>query len=278
MYRMIGAGIQLLSNRIEFSDGRFVDPSNANILIGILTCNKHKVRADGVRSSWLKLIPSNYRVLFIHGRPGLPEGVEGDCLYLDCPESYEKLPQKVHAFLRYSLHHFEFDYLFKTDDDTYLDLERFMAFDKEGADYIGQFREQPLTDERGKTWHYGKCTDKSYEAPYERPFVCGWATGGGYFLSHRAAEIAVQKTRNTFADSLFEDMMIGEALTLHPGLKVTMSRFALMGVINPLLPKDMLYVQDLVLERKRLSDEVLALRRENLELKAGSTGRPGNED
>ena len=137
---------------------------------------------------------------------------------------------------------------------------------------------QALMDERGKTWHYGKCTDKSYEAPYERPFVCAWATGGGYFLSRRAAGIALEKTANTFADSLFEDVMIGEALTLHPGLTVAMSRFALMGVINPLLPKDMLYVQDLVLERKRLCDEVLALRRENLELKAASTGRSGNHD
>lgn len=269
---MTDAALNPLPGSIEFSDGRFVDPGGARVLIGILTCDKYRGRADGIRNSWLKLLPPSYRVLFIHGRPGQREGVEGDCLFLDCPESYETLPRKVHAFLGYALRHFEFDYLFKTDDDTYLDLERFIGFDKEGADYIGQFREQPVA-ELGKTWHYGKCTDKSYEVPYERPFVCAWATGGGYFLSHRAAEKAVEKTAGTFADSLFEDMMVGEALTLDPSIKVLRSQFALMGVINPLLPKDMLYVQDLLLEKKRLADEVLALRKENLELREGSGSR-----
>lgn len=255
---------------IDFVRGRFVDPGSELILIAVLTCDKYAERADGVRNSWLQLCPENYRVLFVHGRPGGPEGVEGDRLYLDCPESYEMLPSKVRAFLNYALQNIEFDYLFKTDDDTYLDLERFIGFDKQGADYIGQFREHPVTDERGKTWHYGKCTDKAYEVPYEQPFICPWATGAGYFLSRRAAEIALEETARTVANSLFEDMMIGEALTLHPGLDVLLTRFSLMGVVNPLLPKDMQYVQGLVLERRRLADEVRALRKENLELREGS--------
>jgi hypothetical protein len=65
-------------------------------------------------------------------------------------------------------------------------------------------------------------------------------------------------------------MMVGEALTLDPAIKVLRSQFAVMGVINPLLPKDMLYVQDLLLEKRRLADEVVALRKENLELRQGS--------
>ncbi len=268
--------LQLPDSGIDFSGGRFIDPGGSRVLIGILTCEKNKERADGVRNSWLKLIPLNYRVLFIHGRPDQPDELTGDCLYLNCPESYEMLPHKVHAFLKHSLQHFEYDYLFKTDDDTYLDLERFIAFDRQGADYIGRFREQPLPYS-GKTWHYGKCTDKTYEKPYEGAFVCPWATGGGYFLSRRAAEVAVEKTSRTFANSLFVDMMIGEALTLDPAMIVLRTRFADMGVINPLLPKDMLYVQDLVLERRRLADEVRALRRENSELKAGTKSRADAE-
>lgn len=265
---MAGVALKPLRQALRFLDGRFVDPGGDQILIAVLTCEKHKIRADGIRNSWLKLIPSNYRVLFVHGRPGQPEGIEGDCLYLDCPESYEMLPQKVHALLRYSLAHLEFDYLFKTDDDTYLDLDRFISFDRQGADYIGQFREEPLK-EIGKTWHYGKCTDKAYEVPYEGVFLCAWATGGGYFLSHRAAEVALPRTAHACADSLFEDKMVGEALTRDQGVRVLRTRFADMGVINPLLPKDMLYVQELVLDRRRLAEEVLALRDENRRLGDG---------
>lgn len=271
---MTDSNPSLLQPGIDFVDGRFVDPNPAPLLIGILTCDKYKGRADGIRNSWLKLVPSNYQVLFIQGRPGQPEGVEGDCLYLDCPESYELLPRKVHAFLAYAIRHFDFDYLFKTDDDTYLDLERFIAFDRQDADYIGQFREHPVA-ELGKTWHYGKCTDKAYEVPYQRPFVCPWATGGGYFLSRAAAVAAASRTAETFADSLFEDMMVGEALTQDPHLKVVMTRFATMGVVNPLLPKDMLYMQDVVLERKSLADEVRLLRAENARLRSGLPSADG---
>jgi hypothetical protein len=236
-------------------------------LIGILTCEKNLGRADGIRNSWLKLLPASYQALFLHGRPGQPASMEDDCLYLDCPESYETLPQKVTAFFGYCRQHLEFDYLFKTDDDTYLDLERFIAFDKQGGDYIGQFREQALA-ERGKTWHYGKCTDKTFEVPYESPFVCPWATGGGYYLSRKAVELAYEKMEKTCTEYLFEDVMVGEALTQDARVCVIRARFSEMGVINPLLPKDMLYVQDILLEKQRMAAELDRLRKENALLRS----------
>ncbi len=261
--------IQPPSPVIEASEPRFVDPGGVKLLIAVLTCDKYEHRAAGIRKSWLKLAPSNYRVLFVHGRPGQPEGIEGDRLYLDCPESYEMLPRKIRALLNYSLRHFDFDYLFKTDDDTYLDLERFIAFDKKEADYIGEFSKPPILDidiDICRTWHVGKCADKAYEVPYARPYVCEWATGGGYFLSHRAVEIAAAKIEDTFAGNLFEDVMIGEALTLDPEVEVLRTRYGAMGVINPLLPKDMWYVQRLLLEKRALAEEVFALRRQSREL------------
>jgi hypothetical protein len=249
-------------------DGRFVDPSGSRVIIGILTCDKYKVRADGIRNSWLKLLPASYQVLFLHGRPGQTASLEGDRLYLDCPEAYEKLPVKVNAFLRYCLEHFQFDYLFKTDDDTYLDLERFIGFDKQGGDYIGQFRNLDGVD-AARTWHYGKCEDKSLEIPYSGEFACPWATGGGYFLSRRAAALAAERTLATCHERLYEDLMIGEALTRDPGIAVVKHRFATMGVINPLLPKDMLYLQGVLLEKRGLIEQVASLRRENDLLRSG---------
>jgi hypothetical protein len=253
---------------VSLEDGRFVDPARTSLLIGILACDKYEQRAGSIRDTWLPLVPDNYRVVFAYGRPGEPPSIEGDRLYLDCPEAYEMLPRKVHAFLEYASSHLEFDYLFKTDDDTYLDLQRFIGFDLHSADYVGQFREMPVpVPEIGKTWHYGKCTDKSYEVPYERPFVCPWATGGGYFLSRRAVDVAWRRTAETFRDHLFEDVMIGEALVGDPELTAMTCLFSDMGVINPLLPKDMRYVQEILLEKHQLGQEVLTLRHDVMMLR-----------
>ncbi len=237
---------------------RFEDPRGGRLVIAILTCDKHAVRADGVRNSWLRLVPSSWRVLFVHGRPGQAAAVEGDRLYLDCREAYEYLPHKVLALAQYVKDHLDFDHLFKTDDDTYIDLERFIAFGRDGIDYTGQFREQPVGI-AGKTWHYGKCDDTRHEVPYEKPFVCPWATGGGYFLSRRAVEALVTRLPDSVDNSLFEDMMVGEALTRDPGLVVQRTSFADMGIINPLLPKDMLYLQAMVLDRRAMRERIKEL-------------------
>lgn len=242
------------------------DDSKEKLIIGIYTCPKFTVRANGIRNTWLKLLPENIRVLFVFGRPGESPSLEGDCLFLDCEEAYEKLPYKSHAFYEYCYKNLDFDYILKIDDDTYLDLGQFLGFDKQGADYVGQFRDSPLKD-RGKTWHYGKCTDKSYEVPDDAEFVCGWATGGGYFLSKKAVGILIKKTSVTHQNYIFEDRMVGEALTLHPDVKVMSTSFSEIGVINPLLPKDMLYIQNVLLEKQALLEKIKLLELENQRLK-----------
>jgi hypothetical protein len=262
---------------IPFEQGRFVDPLGRKMLIAILACEKYQGRVDSVRGSWLPMVPDTFEILFVYGRPGQPSAREGDRLFLDCPESYEMLPRKVHELLAYAVGNLDFDYLFKTDDDTYLDLERFIGCDLQDADYVGQFREMPVpVPEIGKTYHYGKCTDRSFEVPYERPFICPWATGGGYFLSRRAAEIAAQRTARSHPEHLFEDVMVGEALTRDPDLKVIPYLFSDMGVVNPLLPKDMRYLQDVLAERRRLTEEVQSLRRENLRLQRQVVATPAS--
>ena len=262
---------------MRWEEGRLVDPFGSRLLVGVLGCEKYRERADGVRQSWMRLVPATTQVLFLHGRPDRPEGIEGDVLYLDVPETYEDLPRKVNRFLRYAVEHLDFDHLFKTDDDTYLDLPRFLGFDRGQADYIGQFREHPV-GERGRTWHYGKCTDPAREVPWEGEFVCPWATGGGYFLSRRAAERAAERTEATCRGHLFEDMMVGEALTMDPELRVLMTQFRAMGVINPLLPKDMLHVQDMVLEREALTQRLAACEAELGALRAHSGSGAGPAD
>jgi hypothetical protein len=241
-------------------------PHKQKILIGVYTCPKFAHRASGIRETWLKFIPDNIKVFFVFGRPNQDPAIEGDCLYLNCPETYEDLPEKTLAFLKYCSANFEFDYIFKVDDDTYIDMEKFISFDTQEGDYIGRFCNPPGGN-FDRTWHYGKCTDKSLEVPDESEFICDWATGAGYFLSPKAVELVIERAATTYSECMFEDKMVGEALTLDSDLKVIRSQYSEMGVINPLLPNTMQYVQNIFLEKKSLTKELDLLRTENKQLR-----------
>lgn len=235
--------------------------AESTTIIGIFTCPKNRFRAKVSRATWIKQVPENFKVLFVQGRSGVPPSIDDDVLYLDCPEAYEKLSEKTHKFFEYCVKNLEFEYIFKTDDDSYIDMEKFLKYDKKGGDYIGHFGKSENT-KINRTWHYGKCTDKSYEVPYKGQYVCGWARGGGYFVSKRAASILVDKTSQAFKNELFEDKMVGEALTRDKSIKVVNTHYSEMGVLNPLLPKDMIYVQSILKDKKRIAREMKNLKEE----------------
>ena len=225
-------------------------PDGESILIAVISCDKNEHQAQAIRATWLQELPANCRVVFVYARPGEPEELVGDRLYVDCQEAYEKLPQKMHRLFAYCARNLTFDYLLKVDDDSYVDIGRFLVFDKSRGDYIGAF--QGMGDVQAtRTWHYGKCTDKSYEVPYEGPFVCEWARGGGYLLSRRAVEILADKTAATYSDHLFEDKMVGEALTPDERIRTVRARYVEMGILNPMPHYNMRYVYDLVTRRRR---------------------------
>lgn len=94
-----------------------------NILVGICSAQKYYERRKAVRETWLKHPQKGVECLFFLGGE-VPEDEKKDTVGLDAPDSYIGLPAKVLAFFRYALEHYEFDWLFKCDEDTYLDLSR----------------------------------------------------------------------------------------------------------------------------------------------------------
>lgn len=106
------------------------------ILVGICSCQSAFSRREGVRESWLTApAPGVECRFFLGGEVSANE--QSDTVGLDAPDSYEDLPAKVLEFFRYALKNYEFDWLFKCDDDTYLRLDRLESLCDEQYGLIG---------------------------------------------------------------------------------------------------------------------------------------------
>ncbi len=181
------------------------------IIVGIMSCQAADERQSAVRRTWLRTTPDCETMFFV-GRPGRPPSLEGDTLYLDCSDWYEDLPAKTLAFLRYCLEHFQFDYIFKCDDDTYVDLQKLVRMPFLGADYVGHRYDDPRWS---RSYHVGKCHNPALNVPTTEPKIGPWMMGGpGYWLSRRAAQMVVEFMPGLLASRRYEDKAVADALRM----------------------------------------------------------------
>ena len=157
------------------------------IIIGALAGNQYDDRQQRCRNSWFRdaLATEDIRAFFLFGRnsQGVTEPkLNGDELYLPCPNAYGSLPQRTNWFCRWALTIPGWKYLFKCDDDTYVSIPRLAAYDTAERPYIGG------------EWQKG------------RRYGSG---GGGYFLSRAAAQIIANQLRINMGN---EDELVGAIL------------------------------------------------------------------
>ncbi len=150
------------------------------ILVGIGSCVGAAKRRQAVRSSWMRQNAPGITCLFFLGRR-TPLDEERDVVSLWVHDDYDHLPEKVLAFFRYALAHYDFEWLFKCYDDTYIDLHRLADLPDAAYDLIGD----PSLKERG--------------AP---------SGGAGYFLSRALVEQIV--AMNDIPATGAEDLIFGE--------------------------------------------------------------------
>lgn len=153
------------------------------LLIGVLSASFYEGRRGGCRRTWFGDLARREDVLpiFLIGRPEIQRPtLMGDELYLPCFDDYHHVSHKTFGFVSWALDEWDFDFLFKCDDDTYLQADRLCRYPVEGRDYVGGGRSE-------------------------------YASGGaGYFLSHRAAEIIRQSGHPS---GLWEeDVLVGRIL------------------------------------------------------------------
>ena len=151
------------------------------ILVGICSARGNQARREAVRETWMsKPQQSVICRFFVGGADPLTE--EADTLTLDTPDGYNELPAKVLAFFREALRTYDFEWLFKCDDDTYLSKERLFDLISPDYDLVGN----EFLTERG--------------AP---------SGGAGYLLSRKLVERLA--TDGNISPTGAEDLLIGEA-------------------------------------------------------------------
>lgn len=159
------------------------------ILVGICSSQAHTGRREAARETWLSHPRSSgVECRFFLGGTNVPE--QPDTVVLPVDDSYEGLPGKVLAFFAHALETSDFDWLFKCDDDTYVDLHRLRELAVPGHDLVGN----EFLTERGTP-----------------------SGGAGYLLSRRMVERLVQD--RTIPLTGEEDVLIGKAAARH-GAKV----------------------------------------------------------
>lgn len=144
------------------------------MLIAIPSREGNVEKRQACRDTWLRCCESSVSHLFFLG--GTTQTTVADEILLDCPDDF--LSHKVQAMCQFAFDQ-GYDYLFKCDDDTYVNTPRLLASGFEKHDYVGR--------------------------------SCGiHAQGGaGYWLSHKAMGILAEAPKSDWPS---EDRWVGRTL------------------------------------------------------------------
>ncbi|MCG5500806.1 glycosyltransferase family 2 protein [Ectothiorhodospira lacustris] len=190
-------------------------------LVVIYSCRKYlDSRVQTIRETWVQDLKARgipYVILVGDGK----DTVEGDVLALNVSDRYEDLPQKTLKLIDWVYEHTDFQYLYKIDDDCYLDVARFfenLSYRKHH--YYGRVirRGEGSMD---RAWHQSKShTEHARKTLDKSPEPSVYADGGGGWVLSRWAMRGLREARATetgqrlVAISLMEDKLVGDLLAL----------------------------------------------------------------
>lgn len=176
------------------------------LFVLILSCHKFAARREACRETWLPRLLPNMQYRFYVGEG--PAVNEQDVVQLSVSDSYLALRDKTPAALTHALQ-FEWDWLFKCDDDVYVVPERLEAALKSAQLYYGYTKRET----RPKEPHYVGCVTQPGDF---------YGYGGGYFLDRWLTQKIMRteaadriKHADLFVPSLGEDGWIGHLARKH---------------------------------------------------------------
>lgn len=187
-------------------------PKVKHILL-IMNCKKYREKALYQKKTWLAHIPKEIPYFHVIGDKDLDKSFKFDeenrILWVNQPDDYISLPKKVIAAYDAVLQTYDFDYIFKTDDDQILVKSHFFMI---LTNIIN--KKFPKSDYGG----YIVNVDKPYLSQYHRihnelpQFIAILATkycsGRFYFLSKEVVNDLTNKKKKIEKECL-EDYAIG---------------------------------------------------------------------
>jgi hypothetical protein len=165
------------------------------VLVGICTAQAYVSRRQAVRETWLARDVEGVHAVFFHGKTPDPTENPADTIELNVADEYNFLPAKVLAFFRHALEHYDFEWIFKCDDDTYLAMDRLLSMLDENYGLVGD----AMLGGRG--------------AP---------SGGAGYLLSRKTVEQLV--ALDDVAETGPEDLIIGRLAVNRLGIPFLVSK------------------------------------------------------
>ena len=171
-----------------------------NVLIGTFSCKSNLDRVKELQR--LKIYEGFDNQYYVISRRDSEHFKLYNCLTLDIDDTYERLIFKtVELFKRFI--DSKYEYCFKCDDDSFVDLQRLSNFD-----YI----KDQLT--------YFKDKNMSYKGEFRDTLKYSFCVGGGYFVSKKVAEMVVNNYKKSYEYHRYEecgmaaceDRMVGQLI------------------------------------------------------------------
>jgi len=178
-----------------------------------MNCKKYENKATIQKFTWLKTIPSYLKYYHVIGDESLDSDFIFDndkqILWVRTPDDYNSLPKKViHAYEAVNKT-FNYNYIFKTDDDQMLTNPNFfntitkLITNKNPVSHYGGF----IVDV--KFAHFSQYHKFHPELPENIPVcVTKYCNGRFYFLSKEAVDDLLSKKQNIVKE-YFEDYAVG---------------------------------------------------------------------
>lgn len=202
---------ELLARHLKIKNDDHIEKKKVRILVGICSCCVARPRRVAVRETWLSHPQLGIECKFFLGRYAPPHGEAEDTVALWVEDDYGHLPAKVLEFFRYALKHYDFEWLFKCDDDTYVALDRLEGLIQPEFDLVGDW----FLDFRG--------------AP---------SGGAGYLLSRSIVEKIVNCP--DIPEVGAEDVVFGELVTKLGGKYHVSPRLSVYNSCYPLKENNMI--------------------------------------